>query len=842
MPLRDVVLLLPFTQLLPLARLAFARAGGWQPRIETTQTLAVSLGPAPVVQAQQLSFDTAADRLGAARLLRTQANGAAWARDDPRRFDRTVAAVVQTAQALARAAFALAPAQRPAHWAAARALLSPMGGPGAQQRWLARVALEWAAQCDAPQTDRLFEMHPAAWVVLQAGGADALVESLVNAAGDVPALIVDADAAALRVAAVAAAPALVRCDGFEDEAQRTVATVLQHLGRNEWPVALIGLDRQLVRRVRALLEHAQVPLADENGWTLSTTRAGAQVMALLRAAAPRAGSDALFDWLKTLPPWPGLDPTGAVLRELERRCRRLAVARIDRIAVLPLDGEPAALRDAVMAGLARLRAPRLGVNEWLDRLREVLQVSGAWDALAADRAGQAVLQALRWLPGRTAGAVWQDVTRQSVLRFDDFVSWVDAVLEGETFMPQGPAAEQARVVVTPLARAMLRPFAAVVCPGADERHLGAAPASHPLLSDAELAALGLPNRADRLQRESLALVQVLTQPRVSFLRRHVDAGGEPLADSPLLQRLALDLADRGRALASPPDPREARASRAQPVARPMPVAAVHLPTRLSASAVEALRDCPYRFFARHVLGLREDDELEAELEKRDYGTWLHAVLMRFHMQREAPGSIADESARLQAVASELRQEMALPDDQFLPFAASFARLVPRYLDWLHRRDAAGAQWLAGERDCSIQPEALAGIELQGRIDRIDRVGHGSALQLIDYKTSAADTLKERVRQPFEDTQLAFYAALLAPEADAPLQASYVLLDSGDGIGELEHPNVKDSAVVLVRELGAEMARLRAGAPLPALGEGSTCDYCEARGLCRRDHWPDGAPA
>ena len=29
---------------------------------------------------------------------------------------------------------------------------------------------------------------------------------------------------------------------------------------------------------------------------------------------------------------------------------------------------------------------------------------------------------------------------------------------------------------------------------------------------------------------------------------------------------------------------------------------------------------------------------------------------------------------------------------------------------------------------------------------------------------------------------------------------------------------------------------RTGAPLPALGEGRLCDFCEARGLCRKDDW------
>ena len=55
-----------------------------------------------------------------------------------------------------------------------------------------------------------------------------------------------------------------------------------------------------------------------------------------------------------------------------------------------------------------------------------------------------------------------------------------------------------------------------------------------------------------------------------------------------------------------------------------------------------------------------------------------------------------------------------------------------------------------------------------------------------------------------------------------------------------HDGVQDSANVLVREIAAERARIEAGAALPALGEGPVCDTCEARGLCRRDHWSDAS--
>ncbi|HEX2009869.1 MAG TPA: hypothetical protein VJN44_02920, partial [Roseateles sp.] len=51
---RDAVLLLPFAQHLAPARRAWMSLGArWQPRIETTHSLASALGPSPLPQAQQ---------------------------------------------------------------------------------------------------------------------------------------------------------------------------------------------------------------------------------------------------------------------------------------------------------------------------------------------------------------------------------------------------------------------------------------------------------------------------------------------------------------------------------------------------------------------------------------------------------------------------------------------------------------------------------------------------------------------------------------------------------------------------------------------------------------------
>jgi ATP-dependent helicase/nuclease subunit B len=184
--------------------------------------------------------------------------------------------------------------------------------------------------------------------------------------------------------------------------------------------------------------------------------------------------------------------------------------------------------------------------------------------------------------------------------------------------------------------------------------------------------------------------------------------------------------------------------------------------------------------------------------------------------------------------------MGLDEAAFLPFTATFARVVPRYVDWLHQRDREGAVWIDGEREVSASPPGWSGVQMYGVIDRIDRVQgeHGSVIQLIDYKTGSAVKLRSRVSDPDEDTQLAFYAALMAqqPEALAELSAVYLPLDEPDSIRAIEHPDVARTAERLVDAVGHDLSRLREGAVLQALGEGSACEFCEARGVCRRDHW------
>jgi len=829
-PIRDAVVVVPFAELLPLCRRALAADGHWMPRVETLRSLAASLGPPTAGVAEMPSGDRAIDRLLAERWLMSMPGLKDWRRRDPRAYEQATVDIVEATHALMRAAAAQEPSQRTTWWLAAAELMQGQDGPGALESALARLAVQWAGMVPEASSDRLFSWTPSAWVVLEAGGADPVADAILSAASrdDVPCLRLQADAMATdpfdELAGVQ--PSLWSVDSVEDEAWAAAAAAIGAVEQGRTPVALIAQDRQLVRRVRALLERQGVMVTDESGWALSTTRAASHLIALLKATRPGAGPDAWLDGLKACvgsdsAPW---------LDELERQWRRAGA-----------EAEPGPQLAMAMSRWAGVRTrwqsfaspSRQALKDWLASaaaLAAELLPPDFWDG---DPAAARVREALRLDLGSVRGDVdaWP-------MRLDDFIDWAQQVLEQGTYIaPPGPHADD--VVITPLARAILRPFGTVVLPGADERQLGPLPAAPALLPEAALRALGMDDRAQRHRRATLAFTQLLRHPHLIVLRRRSE-GSEPLGCSPWVDRLQAARSDRGL----PPLPEVQAAGRvrlapARPVNPPEARAADGLPAKVSASAVEALRACPYRFFARSVLRLSEVDELEADPGKRDFGSLLHEALHRFHEASEEGESREDQARRLVETAQDAARQARLDGPAMLPFAAGLADFAERYLRWLDEREAEGWRYEAGEVDVTVDAEGIDGLQLRGRIDRIDRLRGGSR-QVLDYKTGGLAGLQDKVRFPLEDTQLAFYAAqlMLAGDASAELSAAYLALDDRGGIESVPHPDVRTSAVELLRGLARDWHRLRDGHPMLALGEGLVCETCEARGLCRRDHWAD----
>ncbi len=800
-----VVVLLPYVQLIPVARRAWARLAStlgvgacFMPRFETSMNWTRSLrGFVPT--GDDLRMDPARDLLTAASLLQRSGLDAGRA--------ALAATLMESAWSISRVAAAVPPEQRSA-WGAERAMaLAAYGeGPALElEAWLGQTALAWAAN-SAYRSDCLFSAQADLLVLMQGLHVEPLHQTLHTLWGDRALLM------ALEPAGEPGLLALQQALDMEDEAERAAACVLNHLSSGRSPVALVAQDRLVTRRIRALLGDAGVAVRDETGWTLSTTRAAASVMGLLRAAAWDAPTDVVLDWAKNAP---ALD--AGSLAQLETSLRRRGVREWRQLALVDgTDGD-----DRTTQRIAEMREGLRAARPlalWLEALRLALQASGQWPLLLGDAAGQAVVDALHL--HRDTGDDFSGFTQrigQSV-----FVGWVGQVLEAGNFQPPHP--EHAQVLILPLSQLLGRDVGAVVLPGCDEQRLSASPELPGLWTPAQRLLLGLPSRDQVAAELRAAWRYALVSPYIDVLWR-ASEGGERLMPSTFVQELLQG------GIAHAPDARILRALHPRPCNMPQPSAADLPLAQLSPSAYEDLRLCPYRFFALRQLGLQESDELDTGLGKRDFGNWLHVLLRHFH-ETLAVAQTPDMEARallLDGAAATATEALGLAENEFLPFAASWPRVRTAYLSWLAQHEAGGASFVHAEASKQLR---LGAVLLTGRIDRIDRLADGTTL-VIDYKTEARSKTTERIKHATEDTQLAFYAALLE---DDTLAAQYVNIGETEATRAYPQKQIVALRDQLVQGVQDDMARIAEGAALPAIGEGLACDYCAARGLCRKDFW------
>lgn len=843
------LVLVPYAQLMDAGRRAWAQAHpvGFSPRFESSRNWAATLQPF-MPSANDLSGDVARDSLVAASLLERVGRG----RVDPALRSVLVARLVEAARQLGPLAAARPPEAR-ASWAAQMREAMATGGQTLQwEALVASLALAWTAS-STYATDVL-------WTPLAAPGA--AFDDVFLLQGFQPDPLATALAAwwgdRMTVLPLHAPPddlpmlGLHACRDAQDEAQRAAACVISQAHAGRMPVALVANDRVLVRQVSAQLHGAGLSVRDETGWKLSTTHAAARLMSLLRAADPRARTDDLLDFLQQTRVWPD-----AQLQSLERRARALGLAHA-----------ASALRHPKLAGcvpsglpelLVALQAPR-PLSQWLPDLAQTLRSCGWWDDWGSDAAGQQVVQTLRLGDGAAhelavlEQGLQEDATetarrRTPRMSLAAFTAWVRDALEGASFM--APHKGTPDVVILPMAQLLGRSFAATVAPGCDERHLPASPEPPGAWTPQERRALGLPEREALAEAARQAWDMLIRLPEVDLLWRTQEQG-EAVLPSPWV--LMLDGAQDGAALAAAADPRERRRLTPEALVPPSPAAGDLLPEALSASAYQDLRDCPYRFFALRQLRLQDTDELEAEPDKRDMGIWLHAVLKVFHEERalaEAEGTRPDargDRERIDRLAQTTAEDMglnALAEDAdategragFLPFQAAWPAVRDGYLDWLWKFEASGDR--AGPRfaqaELSLRSEA-GPYRLIGTLDRVDHQDspEGVIPFVIDYKTEPRETTRNRVKQPLEDTQIAYYAALLPEDT---VRAAYLSVTESRDAGAtllVEQTQVIAARDALREGLVRDLDRVAAGHGMPALGEGKVCDFCAARGLCRKD--------
>jgi len=280
--------------------------------------------------------------------------------------------------------------------------------------------------------------------------------------------------------------------------------------------------------------------------------------------------------------------------------------------------------------------------------------------------------------------------------------------------------------------------------------------------------LGLRTNARRFARDAYLLEAACrrraTNGRIDILVPQAAADGTPLKPSRLLfQSGEANFLPRVRALFAEPAP-EANATPHTHPWRLRPPPGLPCPAHLSVSQLKGYLECPFRFFLRHILRMRPLDVESRELTPAAFGSLFHdsaAQLAGLQLDPSLkPAQLAEQLAT--AADALIRRRYGAK----LSFALRLQReaLMARIEAFAERQveDVAAngrSEILDTEKDFSIEIE---GIEIRGRIDRIDR--RDGRLELIDYKT--AD-------QPAEPARAHLAAvARKAPPAHLPEEAFF----------------------------------------------------------------------
>ncbi|MES2073304.1 MAG: PD-(D/E)XK nuclease family protein [Pseudomonadota bacterium] len=630
---------------------------------------------------------------------------------------------------------------------------------------------------------------------------------------------------------------LCETGSLEDEAQQGAQTIINWLQAGKQDIAVIAQDRVVARRIRALLERAQVLVADETGWKLSTTRAAAAIAAWFEVIATRADTIALLDLLKS--PYlsvlsaAGADSTDNANADKADQVMHIELALRKANVIGGWDAILASLNSAPqerqwIAGLARLAAgfaARRSLPEWSASTLQTLDALNMQAAMQADNAGAQIIKLLQ--------ALSEDCRHMdAAFSFAEWLAFINLQLESAPFIVGRP---DKRVMMLPLNGARLRSFDAVLLVGADAAHLPSQPQEVLFFTNTVRRECGLVTREARQRQQLRDFAELLlSNPEVVLSwQGHLDGEHNPL--SPWLAQLNLTLQRSGQAplaMHTAVIPRQALHAMA-PV-QPRPSAPQLTPATLSASGYISLIACPYQFFAGRMLGLAAIDTLSDMPEKKDYGDWLHAILKKYHDALLAqPVPEAEREALLRAISLQQFERILQQSPAALGYSVRWEKVIPAYVAWANQREQEGWQFELGEawreRNLSWPDGAVL---LRGRIDRMDKNPLGE-YAVLDYKTKTQIALSKRLKDG-EDHQLPFYGLL----ADVPVTtASYVALELERGkTGAAEAKDYTEWAEALESAIVTNMQGIQRGAPLPAQGTESVCQYCDVRGLCRKGAW------
>ncbi|MCX7193180.1 MAG: hypothetical protein NTY60_06130, partial [Proteobacteria bacterium] len=388
--------------------------------------------------------------------------------------------------------------------------------------------------------------------------------------------------------------------GLEQEAQAADVQVRRWLIEGRQSVAVVVQDRLVARRLRALLERAEVQVQDETGWTFATLSLSTVLMRWLESLQGDFYYQDVLDLLKS----PFLFADNPAQRkqaayQFEQLVRKHGVVAHlqDYIAVAEREA-PELVQPLVRLRQAARVMPtgRATLVDWLDALNASLEILGVMESWRQDAAGQQLVQLL---------GLWRDELQndKTACSFPEWRRWLSQQLDLNTYRD---LSVESPVIFTHLPATRWRRFDAVLLLGCDAAHLPAPANAGQWFNDAVRATLGLPLSNTQQTQARDDLLALLSLNDTVLVTWQASCNGEPNLLSPHLEMLrALHLLAfrqdlMNTELAGLLEPAQVRIPPSEiriPQScsgMPRPVVPVELiPQHISPSGYNALVACPY---------------------------------------------------------------------------------------------------------------------------------------------------------------------------------------------------------------------------------------------------------
>ena len=642
---------------------------------------------------------------------------------------------------------------------------------------------------------------------------------------------------------------ILKAQDFEDAAWQGAGAIEKLLQDGHQHIALIAQDRLVARRMRALLARFGDGLSvhDETGWKLSTTRAAASVMSWMDVVRHPAGPSSveLIDFLKN----PYIDwSTFGITHDQASDCltfleQRLIEADVRGtwsgfILALDSDNDETNTLVSIIRKLKnqsnRWQAASNSCLAWLDLLEQDLIDLGMSAALAQDIAGQQLLASLS--PMR--------LLRHHPMKQVEWLSLLSSMLEDASYIESNPR-QSASVTILPLSATRLRRFDAWVMVGCDDTQLPSLSDSPMFLSAQLKKLLGCKTQEAEFIQQAMDLSQLMTSHQHwRMIWQSVGTTGEPRQPSPWLQRLYVRHPELLKDKLEVPT----TSYEAMPISQPRPSLPGDFvkPTSISPSAYRALRECPYRYYVTRLLGLKERSGLEAEVDLSLVGKTLHAALYDFYHGLKTQALENDNiyertkllKQRLYAISHKHFKPLLEVDGRWLAAWIEWETLIPSWIDWHIQREQSGWVFHDGEKQVSFDLQTRFGdIRVSGFVDRLD-IHPQEGVEVIDYKFSSKNSITKKKNNLQDDPQLVIYAKAVNEHDMVNRQptttASWISVKEDDSRVEVD--DLQSEMKELPAQMIADIESLWGGSPMAASAPDSICQYCQARGICRKGMW------